>query len=113
MTLTGAACSHGAVLASLLFPSRGSRSQAARLWSDVLLDGAMHNSPQDNLHLPFPFPDALQEFSVATSALSAQVRHARDSRRHCGDEGGTIVSLETCSSSSAIGGSMPQIASHR
>ena len=32
----------------------------------------MHNSPQDNLHLPFPFPDALQEFSVATSALSAQ-----------------------------------------
>ena len=37
-----------------------------------LLDGAMHNSPQDNLNLPFPFPDALQEFSVATSALSAQ-----------------------------------------
>jgi hypothetical protein len=37
-----------------------------------LLDGAMHNSPQNNLNLPFPFPDALQEFSVATSALSAQ-----------------------------------------
>ena len=37
-----------------------------------LLDGAMHNNPQDNLNLPFPFPDALQEFSVATSALSAQ-----------------------------------------
>ena len=37
-----------------------------------LLDGVMHNSPQDNLNLPFPFPDALQEFSVATSALSAQ-----------------------------------------
>jgi Carboxypeptidase regulatory-like domain len=37
-----------------------------------LLDGAMHNSPQDNLNLPFPFPDALQEFSVATSALPAQ-----------------------------------------
>jgi hypothetical protein len=37
-----------------------------------LLDGAMHNSPQDNLNLPFPFPDALQEFSVATSALSAE-----------------------------------------
>src|SRR5262249_1692208 len=34
--------------------------------------GAMHNSPQDNLNLPFPFPDALQEFSVATSALPAQ-----------------------------------------
>jgi hypothetical protein len=37
-----------------------------------LLDGAMHNNPQNNLNLPFPFPDALQEFSVATSALSAQ-----------------------------------------
>ena len=37
-----------------------------------LLDGAMHNNPQDNLNMPFPFPDALQEFSVATSGLSAQ-----------------------------------------
>src|ERR671911_126408 len=37
-----------------------------------LLDGAMHNNPQDNLNLPFPFPDALQEFSVATAGLNAQ-----------------------------------------
>src|SRR5215510_6656367 len=37
-----------------------------------VLDGAMHNNPQDNLNLPFPFPDALQEFSVATSGLNAQ-----------------------------------------
>ena len=37
-----------------------------------LLDGAMHNNPQDNLNLPLPFPDALQEFSVATGGLSAQ-----------------------------------------
>jgi len=37
-----------------------------------LLDGAMHNNPQDNLNMPFPFPDALQEFSVATSGLNAQ-----------------------------------------
>ena len=37
-----------------------------------LLDGAMHNNPQDNLSLPFPFPDALQEFSVSTSGLDAQ-----------------------------------------
>ena len=27
-----------------------------------LLDGATHNNPCDNLNLPFPFPDALQEF---------------------------------------------------
>ena len=32
-----------------------------------LLDGATHNDPQNNLNLPLPFPDALQEFSVATS----------------------------------------------
>jgi len=37
-----------------------------------LLDGAMHNNPQDNMNYPFPFPDALQEFSVATSGLNAQ-----------------------------------------
>jgi hypothetical protein len=37
-----------------------------------LLDGAMHNDPQNNANLPMPFPDALQEFSVATSGLSAQ-----------------------------------------
>ncbi len=37
-----------------------------------LLDGAMHNNPQDNANLPLPFPDALQEFRVATSGLSAQ-----------------------------------------
>jgi len=35
------------------------------------LDGAMHNNPYDNLSLPFPFPDALQEFKVETGALSA------------------------------------------
>jgi hypothetical protein len=36
------------------------------------LDGAMHNNPQDNLNLPMPFPDALQEFNVATGGLSAE-----------------------------------------
>ena len=37
-----------------------------------LLDGAMHNDPQNNLNLPLPFPDALQEFRVATSGLTAE-----------------------------------------
>jgi hypothetical protein len=36
-----------------------------------LLDGAMHNNPYDNLNLPLPFPDALQEFRVETGALAA------------------------------------------
>src|SRR5688572_22572137 len=36
------------------------------------LDGAEHNNPQSNAGLPMPFPDALQEFQVATSGLSAE-----------------------------------------
>jgi outer membrane receptor protein involved in Fe transport len=36
------------------------------------LDGAMHNDPHNNLNLPLPFPDALQEFRVATAGLSAE-----------------------------------------
>jgi hypothetical protein len=35
------------------------------------LDGAAHNSPHDNTNLPFPFPDALQEFSVSSGGLAA------------------------------------------
>ena len=50
-----------------------SRSPAAcRFGVAYLLDGAMHNNPQNNGGLPLPFPDALQEFRVATSGLSAQ-----------------------------------------
>jgi len=37
-----------------------------------VLDGALHNNSYDNLAMPLPFPDALQEFKVETSALSAQ-----------------------------------------
>ena len=36
------------------------------------LDGATHNNPQSNTNLPLPFPDALQEFRVSTSGLSAE-----------------------------------------
>ncbi|HYR90358.1 MAG TPA: TonB-dependent receptor, partial [Terriglobia bacterium] len=36
-----------------------------------VLDGAMHNNPYDNLNLPLPFPDALQEFKLETSSQSA------------------------------------------
>ena len=60
-----------------------------------LLDGATHNNPYDNLNLPLPFPDALQEFRVETSTTTAnngmhsgasvnvgdQVRHEPASRR--------------------------------
>src|ERR1017187_10419819 len=37
-----------------------------------LLDGSTHNDPFSNQAMPFPFPDAMQEFKVETSALPAQ-----------------------------------------
>ncbi|MBV8903116.1 MAG: TonB-dependent receptor, partial [Acidobacteriia bacterium] len=36
------------------------------------LDGVLYNNPFDATNLPFPFPDALQEFKVETSTLTAQ-----------------------------------------
>ena len=36
------------------------------------LDGAMHNNPYNNLNLPVPFPDALQEFSVEIGTQNAR-----------------------------------------
>src|SRR5215831_2121404 len=35
------------------------------------LDGIPHNNPYDATNLPFPFPDALQEFKVETSTQTA------------------------------------------
>jgi len=37
-----------------------------------VLDGSMHNDPYNNLNLPLPFADALQEFKLEASALPAQ-----------------------------------------
>jgi carboxypeptidase family protein len=37
-----------------------------------LLDGALHNDPQNAAGLALPFPDAVQEFRVATSGLNAE-----------------------------------------
>ncbi len=45
--------------------------------SSYLLDGGYHNDPMNNAPQPFPFPEALQEFKVETSALTAQYgRHS-------------------------------------
>lgn len=35
-------------------------------------DGATHMDSFSNINLPFPFPDAIQEFSDQTSSLTAQ-----------------------------------------
>jgi hypothetical protein len=40
--------------------------------TNYLMDGGDNNDYAFNVNLPFPFPDALQEFSVQTSSLSAR-----------------------------------------
>lgn len=40
--------------------------------TDYRLDGGDHNDYMTNVNLPFPFPDAVGQFSVETSALGAQ-----------------------------------------
>jgi hypothetical protein len=42
---------------------------------NYMLDGGTHGDPENNLSLPLPFPDALQEFKVETSGLAAQYGH--------------------------------------
>src|ERR1700682_6272000 len=41
-------------------------------WSTYNWDGETHNDAYNSLNLPLPFPDALQEFKVESSALGAQ-----------------------------------------
>ena len=36
------------------------------------LDGVVHQDPYNNLSLPLPFPDAVQEFKVEWSAIPPQ-----------------------------------------
>jgi len=54
--------------------ARGNVSVAGGLNSGLsyTLDGANHDNQFDNGYLPLPFPDALQEFKVQTSASGAQ-----------------------------------------
>jgi hypothetical protein len=41
-------------------------------WVTYNFDGTNHNDSYNSLNLPLPFPDALQEFKVESSALQAQ-----------------------------------------
>jgi hypothetical protein len=40
--------------------------------NNYLLDGGDNNDSHSNVNMPFPFPDALQEFSVQTNGVSAR-----------------------------------------
>jgi hypothetical protein len=73
LVIAGAAVQTAAV-SSRGFPGGVNISVAGGLPTGVgyTLDGANHNNKQQNANLPLPFPDALQEFRVATSGLTAQ-----------------------------------------
>jgi hypothetical protein len=40
--------------------------------NNYILDGGDHNDSHSNVNMPFPFPDALQEFTVQSSGVSAR-----------------------------------------
>ena len=73
IVLSGAAITGGAQATNRNFPTQ-SISVAGGLNNGLTytLDGGTHNDPFNNLNLPLPFPDALQEFKVETSAAPAQ-----------------------------------------
>ena len=108
--LAGAAVNTGRVLANLNRADGVAIAVAGGLRTGVAytLDGALNNDFYDNTNLPFPFPDALQEFSVDTSGRRAQNgMHSRRGER--GDEvGHELNSTAMCSSSSATASSTRQ-----
>ena len=54
--------------------------------NNYLLDGGDNNDSHSNINMPFPFPDALQEYSVQTNGISARYGLASRFRDQCGDK---------------------------
>jgi hypothetical protein len=67
-----------------------------------LLDGALHNNWYDGVNLPLPFPDAMQEFRVETSAQNAQN----------GIKAGGTVTIATKAGTNLLRGSLFEFARH-
>jgi len=70
----GQAPSVGNLISSKNYPNEALVSIAGGMLNGTtyLLDGGTHNDVFNNLNLPLPFPDAVQEFKVETSALPAE-----------------------------------------
>jgi Carboxypeptidase regulatory-like domain/TonB dependent receptor-like, beta-barrel len=64
--------------------------------TNFLMDGGDNNHGYSNVSLPFPFPDAIQEFSVQTSGLSARY----------GLHAGGVMNVVTKSGTNQIHGSL-------
>lgn len=64
--------------------------------TNYLLDGGYNTDTFSNVNMPFPFPDALQEFNVQTSALPAQY----------GEHPGGVVNVVTKAGSNQFHGDL-------
>ena len=73
-----------------------------------IMDGGTHNDPFNSLNLSTPFPDALQEFKVETSALPARYGYHAASAVNLVTKSGSNQSTATCSSSTATITSFPK-----
>jgi hypothetical protein len=70
----GGSPSVGNLMSSKNYPGEAVVSVAGGMINGTtyLMDGGTFNDPFNNLNLPTPFPDAIQEFNVQTSAIPAQ-----------------------------------------
>ena len=70
----GQAPTSGNLMSSKNYPNEALLSISGGMLNGTtyLLDGGTHNDPFNSLNLPLPFPDAIQEFKVETSALPAE-----------------------------------------
>ena len=70
----GQAPTTGNLMSSKNYPNEALVSVAGGMLNGTtyLMDGGTHNDVFNNLNLPLPFPDAVQEFKVETSALPAE-----------------------------------------
>ena len=66
-----------------------------------LLDGGDNTDAMSNVNMPFPFPDALQEFSIETSSVSSRFGTHPGATVNVVTKSDPMRSTETCSSSSA------------
>lgn len=98
--LTGAAVNAppAGIIGSKNYPSSVSLSVAGGEGESInyLMDGVDNNDFFTNVNLPFPFPDALGEFSVQTSGLAAQY----------GLHPGAVVNIVTRSGTNAFHGTV-------
>jgi hypothetical protein len=103
ITLAGAAVDLGEPTSRSLTSSGRIAIAGGQQWGVAYsLDGAMHNNVLDGLNLPLPFPDALQEFRVETSAQNSER----------GRQGNGSVSVVTKSGTNQFHGDAFEFARH-